>query len=222
MNKVSSVSLEDNLEENAEMGSDKKERILQAAERLFSQQGFDAVSTRSLAKEAGVNIAMLSYYFGSKEKLYETMIHNLIEKRRDNLKQLLKEGLSPMEKVFALVDFYVDKVFGQGEAYKIFMRELSNETISIPCSEILDSIMNNMNIMKEIFEEGYQLKVFKKVDMEMTIMTLVSSVHHLSQSQNLSQRMFNLNFEGSIFLNPNLKARIKDHLKSLLKAHLSI
>ena len=45
--------------------------ILIEAEKLFSEQDFDAVSVRDIAKEANVNIAMISYYFGSKEKLFE-------------------------------------------------------------------------------------------------------------------------------------------------------
>ncbi|MFK4985547.1 TetR family transcriptional regulator, partial [Klebsiella pneumoniae] len=53
--------------------SDKKEQILAVAERLFSEQDFDAVSVRDIAKEANVNVAMISYYFGSKEKLLEEL-----------------------------------------------------------------------------------------------------------------------------------------------------
>ena len=52
---------------------DKKEQILEAAEELFAQKGFDGTSVRELGKKAGINIAMISYYFGSKEKLMEAL-----------------------------------------------------------------------------------------------------------------------------------------------------
>ena len=49
----------------------KEENILFAAEKLFAKNGFGSTSTREICKEANVNISMISYYFGSKEKLYE-------------------------------------------------------------------------------------------------------------------------------------------------------
>jgi AcrR family transcriptional regulator len=48
---------------------DKKDHILDVAERVFSELGFDGASTRVISGEAGVNMAMLNYYFGSKEGL---------------------------------------------------------------------------------------------------------------------------------------------------------
>lgn len=49
----------------------KEENILFAAEKLFAEKGFEGTSTREISKAANVNISMISYYFGSKEKLYE-------------------------------------------------------------------------------------------------------------------------------------------------------
>ncbi|HQG39237.1 MAG TPA: helix-turn-helix domain-containing protein, partial [Chitinophagales bacterium] len=64
------------MEENKNI--DKREFILDAAERLFAEQGFEAVSVREISKAADINIAMVSYYFGSKEKLYEEVIQRKI------------------------------------------------------------------------------------------------------------------------------------------------
>ncbi len=46
---------------------------MNAAEKLFAVNGFDGTSVRDIAQEAGVNVAMISYYFGSKEKLMEAV-----------------------------------------------------------------------------------------------------------------------------------------------------
>ena len=53
---------------------DKREHILTVAEELFGEKGFDGTSVRDIAQRAGVNLAMISYYFGSKEKLLESLI----------------------------------------------------------------------------------------------------------------------------------------------------
>jgi len=53
---------------------DTKQRLLDAAERLFAQQGFHAASLRAITGEAGANLAAVSYHFGSKEGLMEAVI----------------------------------------------------------------------------------------------------------------------------------------------------
>ena len=53
--------------------SDPKDRILNAAERIFTEQGLEAVSLRAVTAEAGVNIAAVNYYFGSKAALLQAM-----------------------------------------------------------------------------------------------------------------------------------------------------
>jgi AcrR family transcriptional regulator len=49
--------------------ADTKDQILDAAERLFAQNGIDSVSLRTITQEAGVNLAAVNYHFGSKEAL---------------------------------------------------------------------------------------------------------------------------------------------------------
>jgi AcrR family transcriptional regulator len=63
-------------ERNAELT---QERILNAAERLFSERGIDGVSLREIAASAGVQLALISYYFRSKEGLYRAVFRRRIQ-----------------------------------------------------------------------------------------------------------------------------------------------
>src|SRR5258706_565485 len=54
--------------------SSTKDRILDSAERLFAEHGFDGVSLRSIIAEAGVNLAAVHYHFHSKEALMDAVI----------------------------------------------------------------------------------------------------------------------------------------------------
>jgi AcrR family transcriptional regulator len=58
---------------------DTKDRILDSAERLLSEQGYPATSLRSIIAEAGVNLAAVHYHFGSKEALLKAVIARRIE-----------------------------------------------------------------------------------------------------------------------------------------------
>src|SRR3989440_3450092 len=53
---------------------DTKTRILDAAERLFVEHGFEATSLRSLTSAAAVNLAAVHYHFGSKEELFQAVL----------------------------------------------------------------------------------------------------------------------------------------------------
>jgi AcrR family transcriptional regulator len=55
-----------------------KDRILDAAERLFAERGFAGTSLRAVTSNAGVNLASVNYHFGSKEELLEATLRRLV------------------------------------------------------------------------------------------------------------------------------------------------
>ena len=76
--------------------NEKQIKILQVAETLFAEQGFDGTSIRNIAKEAKINIAMVSYYFGSKERLLESLILYRTSDLKSQLDTLIQENLEPI------------------------------------------------------------------------------------------------------------------------------
>ena len=78
--------------------NEKQVEILQVAEQLFAEVGFDGTSIRDIAQKANINIAMISYYFGSKEKLLESLVLHRISAMSLQLENLLQENLSPIQK----------------------------------------------------------------------------------------------------------------------------
>ncbi|GAE25830.1 transcriptional regulator [Halalkalibacter wakoensis JCM 9140] len=61
------------------MKETKKDRIIDAAVRLFYTQGFDGTSVRDIASKANVNVALVSYHFGGKKGLYEELMIQFLE-----------------------------------------------------------------------------------------------------------------------------------------------
>jgi len=61
-------------ESSAEDGANSRERILNTAEKLFSEKGISGTSLRALTRAADVNLASVHYYFGSKEALLDAVI----------------------------------------------------------------------------------------------------------------------------------------------------
>jgi AcrR family transcriptional regulator len=69
--------------------ADTKTRILDAAERLFVEHGFEATSLRSLTSAAGVNLAAVNYHFGSKEELFQAVLTRRLDPMNQERIELL-------------------------------------------------------------------------------------------------------------------------------------
>lgn len=78
------------------LSQDTKTRILDAAETLFTEHGFEATSLRSLTSAAGVNLAAVNYHFGSKEELFQAVLTRRLDpmnqERIDLLAQYEREA----------------------------------------------------------------------------------------------------------------------------------
>lgn len=82
--------------------------ILTAAEELIGERGFDAVSARDVAERAGVNKALLFYYYESKEKLFDKVLERYHQSHYDALKDSFEEGGESRERFHRLIDAYFD------------------------------------------------------------------------------------------------------------------
>jgi AcrR family transcriptional regulator len=65
-----------------------RERLLETALALFTRHGFDGVSMRRLAREAGATPAMIHYYFGDKHGLFRALLEEVLAPRLDELESL--------------------------------------------------------------------------------------------------------------------------------------
>jgi AcrR family transcriptional regulator len=202
---------------------DKRDHILQIGEQLFAEQGFDGTSVRDIAQRAQVNLAMISYYFGSKEKL----LIALIEERANYTFGLLEElnrdqSLSPWDKIDRLVDFYVEKVLNNARFHCI----MSQQYTSSRSNEIKDQItaikLRNLDQIRKIITDGQRKKVFRKVDIELTMASLMGTLAQVTNSRNLYSKLLKIEDTDEEGYRRKMMLRLKTHLKQLLHAHLDI
>lgn len=143
------------------MKKDAQTKLIETATLLFAQKGFYAVSIRELAQAAKVNSALISYYFGSKEGLYQEML----EAQFILIAQMLKmfEESSPMSPT-ERITMYAKNIalIHQQRPYltRFIMSELMNPT---PCCEavIKKYISRLFHFLQNTFEEGIAKGEFK-------------------------------------------------------------
>ena len=203
--------------------SDKREHILIVAEELFAEKGFDGTSVRDIAQQAGVNLAMISYYFGSKEKLLESLVELRAGYAYGILEELNKdESLSPWDKIDRLVDFYVDRILSNLRFHNIMYQESSMRSEDIKNKTVAIK-MRNLEQITKIITDGQQKKLFRRVDIPMTVGTIMGTISSYTHSKIYGCVVLALQLDtNDEQYRLRVAPRLKAHLKQLLRAHLDI
>jgi len=102
-----------------------EEKIKEAARLVFTQKGYAATRTRDIAEASGVNLALLNYYFKSKENLFDiVMLENIKVFSQSVLAILNNPGTTFFEKIEILVGHYIDMMIENPEMPIFFLSEL--------------------------------------------------------------------------------------------------
>ncbi len=203
--------------------SDKQIQIIATAERLFSTKGFDGTSVRDIADEAGVNIAMISYYFGSKEKLMEA----LFEQRSSDIKLqvetlLQSDELSPFQKMERLVDSYIERAMKKQQFFKIMICEQVINKNPVVVHLIQDLKKRNIQSIIEIIKDGQKKGDFRKnIDVLLLMNTLFGSVTQMMISIDYYREFNDLQSLPEDQFFELIKQKLSNHIKVLFKALLS-
>ncbi|QXU41323.1 TetR/AcrR family transcriptional regulator [Pedobacter sp. D749] len=199
---------------------DKRQAILEAAEKLFCETGYEGTSTRQIAKESGANMAMINYYFGSKEGVFVEIMNERIAGFTSQLKIINEDKISALEKLHRVIEGYVNRILNNTAFHKMMHRELSLTQRPEMYDKIKDAMSHNMQIIDRIITDGIEDGSFNKVDVRMVIATIMGTITNIviSPHKVMSCSNFDLN-------NPKDKKIIKDravaHLKDLTTVYLT-
>lgn len=199
----------------------KRETIIESAIKLFSVKGFEGTSVREIAAEAGVNVAMINYYFVSKEKLFESAV----EYKASFLKGIFEElitntTLSSIEKMDVVIDKTIERKFSNSYFHHLLHRELSLEHRPQLRDAISDILLKNMTSVKTIIKNGIKEGAFNPVDVELTLATLLGTIHYLLTSDTMCRKILGKKEGFSPFQNKQLKKRLSEHTKLLMRSYL--
>jgi len=129
---------------SSERSAETRQRILDAAAREFAANGLAGARTEAIASAAGVNKALLYYYFDSKDALYRAALEDISERVRDTTMAMLTKDASPGERIVRAALSHFDRVLGQ----QVFQSLMQQEMIRLHKGE--SGVMPV--IVKKVFE----------------------------------------------------------------------
>lgn len=159
---------------------DKKTSILQAAEKLFASQGYEGTSTRQIANEAGANMSMINYYFGSKEGVFMEIMSNRIKSFSIALNSIEGENITQLDKLKMVVDQYARRILDNITFHKMMHRELSLSQRPEMYDKLKHAMSQNLMAIERIINEGIDRGMFRPVDVRMVIATIMGTITNVA------------------------------------------
>jgi AcrR family transcriptional regulator len=200
---------------------DKRGNILVTALHLFAEKGFEGTSVRDIAEKASVNVAMVNYYFGSKDQLFQQILETKFSATRGLLDEIFKDpSLSSIEKINKVVDAYIERFFNQRIFHRLIHQELllhQREDLQV---SIVNYLSNNTQVLKKIICAGIKSGEFKKVDIELTIASLAGTLNQVMLSKRFCNKLLDKPCDYVPYDDPGFRKRIAGHLKKLMQMHL--
>ena len=201
---------------------DKKKHILESAEKLFAVKGFEASTVRDIADEAGVNLAMISYYFGSKDKMMESLFQERMINTKLRVQQLLSnEHITPFGKVEIMLDEYIKKVIENEPFYKILLCEQVMKKSPEIIKMLRELKMEYATMFTELVKEGQKKKVFKRnVDVVLALNTMTGTVTQIVINKEFYFEFNNVKNVTEEDSKIYLYNKLHEHLKNIFKTIL--
>lgn len=120
-----------------------EEKIKKAARTVFHKKGFAAARTRDIAEEAGINLALLNYYFRSKEKLFNIVMLEAFQSFFASISIVFNDAETTLEeKIKKFAADYIDLLFQEPEIPLFIMSEIRNNP---------EGLLQKIDLKKAVF-----------------------------------------------------------------------
>lgn len=153
--------------------TEKQIHILDIAEELIAKKGYDGTSVRDICSKANINVAMISYYFGSKEKMMSYLYQYRVLKTRENFSEFadtIKDGKPEMQ-LREIIKYIVSQLFKYNYFHGFVTQELRHtENLK---DELLDFYQLFVKKLDDVIKKGVASGVFTFTPKPEDILTMI-------------------------------------------------
>lgn len=146
-----------------------EEKIKQAATKLFIEKGFSATRTRDIAAEAGINLALLNYYFRSKEKLFDVVMEESLQLFLLGLEEILNDVNTVLkDKIAGITVHYIELLKSHPDLPLFILTEVRANPSRLEASLNVKEMLTESNFYKQL-----EATTHKKIDPMHFIMNIL-------------------------------------------------
>ena len=138
-----------------------EDKILIAASKVFTEKGFSGTRTRDIAEEAGINLALLNYYFRTKEKLFEQVMKVKIVLLFGQIIPIVTNEKTSLDEKIDLASVKYFEILSKNPNLPIFvLSEIQKKTSDVKSILPFEKVLNNSYLMKQIKERKPDVNPF--------------------------------------------------------------
>lgn len=158
-----------------------EQKIIEAAQKIFTQKGFAATRTRDIAEESGINLALINYYFGSKQKLFKIIVEQKFMELFGILEPILSDDNIKIEDKVKLITNNYTNMLMENEDLPIF---------------VLNNIKRDKELLKNAIKQSKLLTMFTLEDQlkaegyNISILNFIMNIISMSLFPFLSKELF--------------------------------
>jgi TetR/AcrR family transcriptional regulator len=152
-----------------------REAILEAAERIFGDEGLEGARTDAIAAAAGVNKALLYYYFRSKEGLYRAVLEAYLADFNRQAMALLASGGSARTLLLCYINLHFDFIAAHPHHGPLFQRMLMEDQKFL-VRLAREYILPRSKALLKVIERGMRTGEFRRMDSSHAAISLLSLI----------------------------------------------
>lgn len=167
---------------------DTKQKILQAAEKVFHRNGFKGTRTTMIAEEAGISRTMLHYYFRTKESLFQEILESTLNTVFFHMKRLIGEQVELDTLVGGIIEVISDlfeakpglpsfivNLFNESEELAYFLAHSREDTIPFQLDGILKNEKQQGHVSEDVTGEDLIMNIYGLCAMPYLTMTYIKA-----------------------------------------------
>ncbi|PJE45657.1 MAG: TetR/AcrR family transcriptional regulator [Sediminibacterium sp.] len=152
---------------------DTEQVILNAAKKLFSAKGKDGTAMQEIADEAGINKALLHYYFRNKDKLFEEVFLDAVKKFSPFLKSTISEEMPLFQKINLISEAYI-KMAIEHPFVPVFILSEVNKQPELLIQKMFNGELPNFPVFAKQIEAEIEKGTIKPIQPQQLILNIIS------------------------------------------------
>ena len=192
--------------------------ILEAAKRVFQIKGMYGARMQEIADEAGINKAMLHYYFRSKDKLFDAVFQDAAKNFFSKIRELLNVDQPLLEKIEYFVENYVELLLQNSFIPAFIITEVHQNPDRIK-NVFLESGVNTEMLFINDIKTAISLGIIHPVDPKQLIINIIGLCVFPVAAKPIIKTMLNLNDEDYLKFIKIRKKEVSKFIINAIKVH---
>ena len=191
--------------------SDSRSTLLSSAQKLFGQNGYKATSVHDIARDADLNVSLVSYHFGGKEGLFKECFAQAGLYRLQMAEKILNCKPSSLDEVRVRLSMFIDEIMLDGiqnpEVFSIIQRELTAE-FDILGDTFKGTFLQTFELLTKFISVAKDRGILSSwTDPNLTAVHLIGSAMHTIRTDDIRSKIFKKSIRDQ-----SVRAMTRDYL----------